>query len=80
MGAITIRVSDQAFQLCYQKRSTGEVIDQWVLPQTNLSLGMRQLNEVYTQRLNRRAVPQNGQLQSSYDTMVHPSAQAAQLL
>ncbi len=28
--AITIRVSQQAVQLCYQKRSTGEVIDQWV--------------------------------------------------
>ena len=29
-SAITIRVSEQAVQLCYQKRGTGEVIDQWV--------------------------------------------------
>jgi hypothetical protein len=29
-SAITIQVSEQAVQLCYQKRSTGEVIDQWV--------------------------------------------------
>jgi hypothetical protein len=30
VAAITIRVSEQAVQLCYQKRGTGEVIDQWV--------------------------------------------------
>lgn len=30
MGAITIRVAEHAVQLCYQKRSTGEAIDQWV--------------------------------------------------
>jgi hypothetical protein len=30
IDAITIRVSGHAVQLCYQKRSTGEVIDQWV--------------------------------------------------
>ncbi len=36
VGAITIRASEQAVQLCYQKRSTGEVIDQCVHLQSTL--------------------------------------------
>jgi len=40
VAGITIRVAVQAVQLCYQKRSTGESIDQWVqLQSTPCGLG-----------------------------------------
>ena len=36
VAGITIRVAAQSVQLCYQKRSTGESIDQWVQLQLSL--------------------------------------------
>ncbi|MBK6321284.1 hypothetical protein [Candidatus Aalborgicola defluviihabitans] len=40
VAGITIRVAAQAVQFCYQKRSTGESIDQWVhLQSTPCQLG-----------------------------------------